>query len=82
MVDLSSVAVVVVSPLRLHGKAYSRGDVLHLAPAEAAACVGSGRGKLKDPADRRRCDEALRSERDRVLALCGRGPPEPLRFRV
>jgi hypothetical protein len=77
---VSTVAVVVTSPMRLHNRSHSRGDVLHLSPAEAAAAVGSGRAKLKDPADRAKCDDALRTERDRTLAACGRVPQELLRF--
>lgn len=78
---VSTVAIVVTSSLRMHGKSIARGEVLHLSPADAAAAVGSGRARLKDPTDRAKCDAALVSERNRVLAACGRAPQEPLRFK-
>lgn len=78
--DFVGVCVIVTSPMMMHGKSIPAGDVLRLTPAEAAAAVASGRAKLKDPADRARCDAALETENRRVMAACGRAPAEPLRW--
>lgn len=80
--DFVSVCVVVTSPMRLHGKTIARGEVLRLAPADAAACVASGRARLQNAGDRAVCDDALRTEQARVMALCGRLPADPLRWRM
>jgi hypothetical protein len=78
--DFVSIPVVVTRGLWLAGKQHAIGEVLRLTPGEAAAAVASGRARLEDPADRARCDAALKSENDRVFALCGRVPQDLLRF--
>ncbi len=78
--DFVGVAVIVLRPMMLHNKRHEVGEVLHLVPADAAAAVGSGRAKLKDPTDRARCDAALDTENRRVMAACGRVPAEPMRW--
>lgn len=78
--DFVGVCVVVTRPMMMHGKAHAAGEVLRLAPADAAAAVGSGRARLQNPGDRAVCDDALRTEQARVMASCGRPPAELLRF--
>jgi hypothetical protein len=80
MIACQGITVIVVRHMWHAGRQHSPGDELRVLPAEAAAAVGSGRAKLQNPEDRAAVDAALRSERDRTLARCGRIPGEPLRF--
>ena len=81
MIACQGITVIVVRHMWHAGRQHSPGDELRVLPAEAAAAVGSGRAKLQDPADRATCDAALKTAQDKLLASCGRGPSQPLRFR-
>jgi hypothetical protein len=64
---MKTITINVTAPLRLHGRHYDRGEVLHLSAAEAAECVASGRAQLQDPADAERVQKAIGEDRDRML---------------
>jgi orotidine-5'-phosphate decarboxylase len=77
---MATIKVVCTRPMMMHGARVEAGAVLALAPPEAADAIGSGRAVLQNPTDRAAVDAAIRTERDRTLAKCGRVPGELLRF--
>ncbi len=77
---MATIKVVCTRPMMMHGARVEAGAMLALAPLEAADAIGSGRAVLQNPTDRAAVDAAIRTERDRTLASCGRVPGELLRF--
>ena len=76
------IPVIITASLRLAGRTIERGTTIKLDAGSAAAIVAAGRGKLKDPADKAAIDAYWKSENDRTMALCGRPPADPLRWRM